>query len=239
MLIELFSTSNYARYNVSIAHLFNLHTAIYLQELMNINEKAIKKAKLDGKYFILDREYIKSRTTFTVEEQKEIDDLLISVGVLKKEENNPDALYVDIPFLTSILSSEDENIIDNVKKLVKPKPVKATKTQKIIESLKENIVTTNAELRAAYSEWIDAVYAKDHWMSKTAVVSGQALIDEFSNHNLDIALQVLRIAAINGYRNIEWAINSYKETYRVGYRVPPQISSEEVNKTVELSDEVF
>ena len=30
-----------------------------------------------------------------------------------------------------------------------------------------------------------------------------------------------------------------KETYRVGYRVPSQISSEEVNKTVELSDEVF
>ena len=43
MLIELLSTSNYVSYNIKLAELLGLHSAIYISELMNINEKAIKK----------------------------------------------------------------------------------------------------------------------------------------------------------------------------------------------------
>ena len=66
MLIDLLSTSNYVSYNIRLAELLGLHAAIYLSELMNINDKAIRKNKLNDNYFKLKREYITSRTTFDV-----------------------------------------------------------------------------------------------------------------------------------------------------------------------------
>ena len=63
MLIELLSTSNYVSYNIKLAELLGLHPAIYISELMNINDKAIKKDKLEDDYFTLVRSYITARTT--------------------------------------------------------------------------------------------------------------------------------------------------------------------------------
>lgn len=41
-----------------------LHTAIYVNELINISAKALKKNKLIAdKFFLLDRKYITRRTT--------------------------------------------------------------------------------------------------------------------------------------------------------------------------------
>jgi hypothetical protein len=51
VLIELLSTSNYVSYNIKLAELLGLHAAIYISELMNINDKAIRKNKLNDNYF--------------------------------------------------------------------------------------------------------------------------------------------------------------------------------------------
>ena len=66
MLIQLLSQSNYGSFNITVAHMLNLETAVYLSELMNINEKALRKNKLDDNQFILDRKYITERTTISV-----------------------------------------------------------------------------------------------------------------------------------------------------------------------------
>ena len=117
--------------------------------------------------------------------------------------------------------------------------------------MKLNIVTNNSELRSAYISWIDAVYEKDGFMTKQAVVSAQAKVDEFSNRNLDIALKVLEIASISGYRDITWAINAYNRDYRVGYTfsskstpqnpvfLTPEKPSVVPNVRKRLSEEVF
>ena len=47
-------------------------------------------------------------------------------------------------------------------------------------------------------------------MFKTSVMSAHNAIDIFSQRNLDVALKVLEIATINGYRDMSWAINKYK-----------------------------
>ena len=49
MLIELLSFSNYGSYNVKLANVLGLETAVYLSEIMNINERALRKNKLDDK----------------------------------------------------------------------------------------------------------------------------------------------------------------------------------------------
>ena len=56
MLIDLLATDNQASYNIKIAQVMGLHTAIYINELINISNKATQKNKLIAdKFFILDR----------------------------------------------------------------------------------------------------------------------------------------------------------------------------------------
>ena len=104
-----------------------------------------------------------------------------------------------------------------------------------------NITTTNEELREAYSEWIDTVYTKQGWMSKKSVVLAQQMIDNFSNHNLDIALKIIDIATVNGYRDMEWAITNYKKNYHVNYTYSNEpVFAEAIQiKRSSLSEEVF
>ena len=62
MLINLISSSNYQSYNVIIAKALGLETAVYLNALIEINEKAIRKNKLVDEHFLIDRNYILERT---------------------------------------------------------------------------------------------------------------------------------------------------------------------------------
>ena len=51
LLIDLLSTSNYVSYNIKLAELLGLHASIYISELMNINDKSIRKNKITDNYF--------------------------------------------------------------------------------------------------------------------------------------------------------------------------------------------
>lgn len=250
MLIELLSMSNYVHFNVKLAHILGLNSAIYLSQLMDINEKAIRKEKTDKNFFTIDRGYITKRTTISEKEQKEIENNLIKIGVLERSADNSNTLLLNITVLTSILMSPDEDLVKDISAISKPKP-RRTKAEAIKDSLKQNIVTTNLELRNAYFGWIDAVYEKDGFMTKQAVVSAQSKVDEFCNRNLDIALKIIEIASVNAYRDMTWAINNYKKDYMVGYTIPANngtVSAARLNasnSTVtmptrkRLSDEVF
>lgn len=240
MLIELLSTSNYVSYNIKLAELLGLHAAIYISELMNINDKAIRKNKLNDNYFKLTREYITKRTTLDEKEQLEIEQNLLKLGILEKGEHDDD-LSLNITTLTTLMMSTDEQLLDNVKKLtkLKTKTPKATKGEKIKEELKTNVVTSNEELREAYYDWIDAVYAKQGWLSKKAVVCAQSQVDEFSKRNLDVALKLIEIASINGYRDMEWAINKYKSQFNVSYKLTSAPTTPTTTRATELSSEVF
>ena len=250
MLIELLSMSNYGNYNIRVAQILGLETAVYLNELMNINEKALRKQKLEDNFFVIDRSYIESRTTFSAEKQNEIEAYLLKIGILEKAEDNPDNISLQLGILTSMLTSPDEQLLKNISNLKKVKSTrssKAAKNQAIAANLKANIVTTNEELVAAYSEWIDTVMSKENWMSTKAVVCAQKVVDNFSNRNLDLALKIIEIATINGYRNMEWAVEAYKKDYNINYRihtpvatttpVPPPVSEPVVKPR--LSKEVF
>ena len=98
MLIELLSMSNYGNYNIKLASILGLETAVYLNELMNINEKALKKKKITDNSFIIDRKYIESRTTLNPEKQQELEINLIKLGIL--ERNDADTINLNISSLT-------------------------------------------------------------------------------------------------------------------------------------------
>lgn len=193
----------------------------------------------NDEYFCVDRNYVQSITTFDVSEQIEIETLLINLGILRKQENEEsNALFLDVSMLTSIMMSENETLVSDIQKVtaVTTKSKKKTKTEAIKDEMKSFVIATNQELREAYFDWIDSVFAKQGWMSKKSVVSAQQIIDEFSHRNLDVALKVIEIASISGYRDMTWAVNTYKSNYNVQYRVPQNRTAE---NNVGISSEVF
>ncbi len=239
MLIDLLSMDNYVHYNIKIAEILGLHAAIYISELLNINEKAVRKDKVSDDHFVVDRTYIQRRTTLSPEEQKTIDATLLNLGILKRSEDNEDSLTLDLTILTSIVASEPLSLksLEKIVSNATPAPKKKrTKAEAIRDGLKTHVTVNNDELRASYYEWIDSVYAKQGWMSVKAVTIGQQTVDKYCDHNLDLALQIVDIAALHGYRDIQWAINKYEAEYKVSYHIPNQTPQKQATG---LSSEVF
>lgn len=217
MLVNLLATSNQGSYNITLAHMFGLPCAIYINELINITEKALRKNKVSEGFITLDRAYIEARTTLSVEDQLDIDKRLIEVGILQKSDCGN--LNLNILELSNIMMCDDETLNKDIEQIMKrvKKATKRTKEESIAEKLKSHIQTTNQELREAYSQWIDTVIQKEGWMSVSAVICGEQIVNNFANHNLDTALCLVRIASINGYRDIQWAINSFQQNYQLKY----------------------
>lgn len=242
MLIELLSSSNYVNFNIKLAQILGLKPAIYLSQIMDINEKAIRKNKVNNNYFTIDRKYIESRTTLTKDEQSSIEKDLLNIGILEQDSEKKNTISLNITMLTSIMMTPDEDLLKDISSLSKAK--KKTKSEVIEEHLKNNILTTNIELRDAYYEWIESVLAKKGAMTKAAVIHAQPTLDNFCNRNLDVALKVLEIASIHGYEDINWAINSYNKEFKVNYTMPSSASKPKSSTFVpttrcRMSDEIF
>ena len=110
MLLDLLSSDNYGTYNVKVAQIMGLHTAIYLAEIININRKAINKEKIDNNCFTINRQYIENRTTIDTEEQLKIDKKLSEVGILGMNVDNPDQVYIDVNALTNMIAAGDAKL---------------------------------------------------------------------------------------------------------------------------------
>ena len=208
---------------------------------MNINEKALRKHKVEEDFFTIDRAYIHKRTTIDSKKQEEIEKTLLKIGILEKSKENSDTISLNITILTSILMNPDEKLIKNINKIIKQnaKSPKVRKDEIIKQNLKNQIFTTNDELLEAYGKWIEAVYDKEGWMSTEAIIAAQEAIDNYSNRNLDLALNIIRIATINGYRDATWAINVFNKDYKTDfYRDHPPVAVSQQRK-VDISSEVF
>ena len=140
MLLDLLSMDNYASYNIKVAQIFGLHPPIYLNELLNINEKAVRKSKITGEAtFTIDRAYIEKRTTLTRAEQIKIDETFKEIGLLKVDESNQNVMSLDITTLTSIMS-EGKEFIKELKIMTKRiSNKKRTKDEVIKDELKSKI----------------------------------------------------------------------------------------------------
>lgn len=215
MVLDLLSTDMYLQFNIKLAHRIGLHSAIYLGELLNINKKAIQKGKLvEDNYFKVDRTYIEQRTTLQKQEQRDLDKSLEELNIIHIG-SNKEILNVDTDALTGLLLDDNSALVDKIIQPVKKK--RLSKQEAISNALKNNIMTENTELKKAYEEWIDVVCAKQGWMSAASVREGQNEIDKYTNRDLDLALKIINIASMNGYRDMTWAINAFEKDYKKNY----------------------
>ena len=220
MLLDLLSSDNYISFNIDIANTFGLQQAVYLSEIIRISAKAIRKSKLDSdSYFDIDREYIQKRTTISISEQLEMDKCFIKLKIISKPKSDSDKMAFNSDVLISLMKDDSETLNKDIKTIV-AKTSKSSKTKREYQrdNLKKYVAVPNLELRDAYEDWVDAVYA-----NPTGFLSGGIIkifmdtVDEFSNHDLDVALDVIKIATAGGYREASWAIDKYKQTNKKSY----------------------
>lgn len=233
---NLISTSNYGEFNITLAHILGLHTAIYLNALLEIGEKAERKLTMDNGAIVVNRDYIESRTTLPVEEQLEIDKKLAKLDVLKIGKD-PNMLEIDVQMIMSMFIA-DKPVVDNLKKVVTKlsKTKKQLKEEGIIFNLQKKVTTTQEELKSAYYEWINSVVSRYGQMSPTAVEWGQQLVDNYANHNLDLALYIVKLAAVHGDKDMKWTIDRYEKDYKARASIPQIVTT---IPEVKISKEVF
>lgn len=245
MLTDLLCTDNYASFNVKAAHVFGLHTAVYLNEILNITQKAIQKRRLTEGYVTVDRDYVQRRTTLDIAEQLAVDKKLTKVGVLEIAEERPDDIKLNIDNLANLVAAEDAQLLKKVTKLSEVKSVttagsKMSQRQRYIQTLKGYITCTNEELLNAYKSWVDGVYANPKgFLSQKAVTSFQRDIDEFAKGDLDLALKVVEIATIRGWKCADWAISEFNKDYAREFYAQYAAPTSAEDRKVELSEEVF
>ena len=133
---------NYISFNVKVADVLGLNEAVYLSELMNINEKAIRKSTVVNNFFTIDRAYLTKRTTLTKEQQLKIDKFFSEIGILTIDPENHNAITLNISVLTKLLDAEEgedtiKQLKDNRKAIQKLKSNnKMTKEQQSCEEMK-------------------------------------------------------------------------------------------------------
>lgn len=232
LIIDLISPSNMITYNMKVANLLGLHTAIYLSEVISIVEKASRKDLVDNGFVVISREYITSRTTLSSREQKDIDLKLEEIKILEIDSDNSDRIKLDIDSLAQLISGDvKKTYLSKIETIVKRKTKEEKQAEKL-DSMKRNamnaVSTENEELRAAYSDWIDAVLQRYGYITKAAVTENERLVDSFANHDLDVALSVIRATSLTGYNTMRYAIDQYQSTH-------PTVSFDKKEKGVSVN----
>ena len=210
MLVELLSQSNYQSFNIKLAQLLGLESSIYLSALIDINEKAYRKDKIIDGFFVVDRDYVEQRTTLNKTRQSKIENELSRVGILQLSN---EYIKINLEILTSLVLEENENIRKDLSSFRKAATAKS-KGDYILNAVKSNIdQTLPIELQQAYSNWLDSVYSKFNFINKQTLFNAQTEVNNAANHNLNVAIDIVNIAAANGWKDMKWAVKVYKERH--------------------------
>lgn len=216
MLLDLLSTDNYVSFNIEIAKTVGLHAAIYLSEVIRISEKANRKQCFtDDGFVLLDREYIEKRTTIKPKEQLDIDKVLLPLKIITKPKPDSNECLFNAEVLASLIMGKDESLDKGIKNIIiKNSKSQTSKRDYQRDMMKKFITVQNEELKEAYYKWIDGVYANPKgFLSGGAIETFMKVIDNFSDHDLDVALELLSIATVGGYRDATWAVERYKKLH--------------------------
>lgn len=216
MLMDVMSSYNYIQVNTKLINLFGLNIATYWAELLNIYPRVIKKKKNEviqsNGFFLVDREYIKSRTSLDLSEQLTCDKVLVKLGVVAVDETDSNRICISLKTMYDILTEDDDKTLAAFQKKAKVKKVSASeaKAAMIRDNLKNNVVETDLDLLKAYHNWIDAVLDSKNWMNKTTIEIFQRTVQTYTDSKT-IKLKIIEIATIHGYKDAAWAINMYEK----------------------------
>ena len=149
-------------------------------------------------------------TTLTITKQLKCDEKLYSLGVLLRDQENPNRIAIGVNGMVAVITDEDTT---KLKKSGKTSAdAKAAKVAGIKATMKKAILETDIELRAAYERWVDGmVDAANCKFTKAVVQLFEKTITEYTKDKA-LRLKVIEIATVNSYRDATWAIGRLSST---------------------------
>ena len=214
MLIDLLARNNYQSFNIKLARGIGLKSAVYLEALLEINERAVRKQCVsDDGTFSIDREYITLKTTLTIKEQHEIEEQLCSLGIIEVEPKGAETarVLINVSVLTGLCMQEDEVLQGDLSRIKNASNKGEGKRIGNLNSVKRHIRDSYPEdLKQAYADWLDIVSAKFGFVSIKMLEDAEAQIEAYTR-NVDLAIDVLRIATAQGWKMISAAIDVSKK----------------------------
>lgn len=218
MYLDLFDE---LRLNKKLVKIAGFEVAAYWAELQSILKQVVKKQTMDEQgFFILDRDFLERETTLTLKKQLKCDDKLIDLGVMMKDDLNPNRIAIAVNGMVAVITDEDTTKLKKTSAVKKDE--KAAKIAGMKATMKKAILETDLELRAAYERWIDGMIdAQNCRFTKAVVQLFEKTITEYTTSK-EARLKIIEIATVSSYRDATWAIN----------KLPPQYVTVQVNQKI-------
>jgi len=225
MILDLLSQSNQMSFNILIAQMFGLESAVYLSELMTINEKAVRKNKMEKigsiKYFTVSREYIKSRTTITPAKQKEIDERLRNVGVISISKDNDNMLCIDYNILAGIFGTDlEKDTKEKIQKIAKKRTQEQKEASKESAKISKHRFFAYKEIdesdladpiKLELKKWVDCILEKSGYITAAAVRDNIQAIKDYKPNDIQLSINLINYAILKCWVHISAAIDSYNK----------------------------
>lgn len=254
MIFDLLSRKNNMTYNLKMATIFGVCSAIFLSLLIDTKEENLYQL-VDEKYFMLSRQTIYDYTGLDDLKQLEVEDNLKECNLIEvlPVKNNSDKFYysLDENLLQKFLEAKST---EDAKKLLTksarkkslisvPRTTPPSKRALYIDNLKKSIKEEDVLLREDYLNWIDSVYGNPKgYLSVSSIQQCIKTLNEFSKGNKQLERDIVKIAIKNGWRNIDWAIQEYKDknmstkNLTITEDIPSEVDLEENIKKIKAGD---
>lgn len=208
MYLDLFDE---LRLNKRLIKVAGFEVAAYWAELQSVLKQVVKKQAADERgFFVLDREYVERETTLSVSKQLKCDDKLISLGVMMKDETNPNKIAIAVNGMVAVITDEDTTKLK--KSTAVKKDEKAAKIAGIKMTMKKAILELDPEVRAAYERWIEGMIdAANCRFTKAVVQLFEQTVTDYTPDKTK-RLKIIEIATVNSYKDATWAINRLSST---------------------------
>lgn len=198
-------------YNIYVAKLFGPLSAIYISNLDRCYECCGKDSCIP-----LSREQIYDSTGIDVVKQIEVEECLISYGILyvKSFRNSSEKNYyrLDYDRLKSIIDDPNKvNEVSSYTSIVKSptkKVDKETKKEQALRRLKNAVKIDDEVLKQHLFDWIDSVIEKGGYLTTQAVKINIDELTKFTSDQ-DLAIKVILMATKNCWRDLSWAMDKF------------------------------
>lgn len=214
MLDSVLDSNNILQVNVDAIKILGLINAVYCAELINIFGKSKRKKKQQDGYFTVDRNYIRKRTSISIEDQYKCDSALKKVGIIEFNVDKPDVIKFSLEEYAKIISNDDCKFLDSISKktkLVNSAETKAITKVKVIQALQNAIVQDNAQITNALKHWIEVNVLVDMRVTTDTVVNFQSVLMDYCKSDIAKALRIIEIATAQKWINPIYAIESYEK----------------------------
>ena len=203
MYLDLFDE---LKLNKKLVKLAGFEVAAYWAELQSILKQVVKKQTMDEQgFFPLDRNYVERETTLTVSKQLKAEEVLIKLGVLLRNPEDPNRIAIAVNGMVAVITDEDTTKLKKGGKTSADE--KAAKIAGIKSTMKRAILETDPEIRAAYERWVDGMIdAANCRFTKAVVQVFEKTVTEYTT-NKAMGLKIIEIATTNSYKDATWAIN--------------------------------